>query len=311
MQQNAFRGKQDIRFGRGDDAAINPFLDTYTDSAYTLKETPIESLFSKEGAVVLRKEKKKKNDALLVVLVVLLLVVIAVCGYRLWAGSRDYRAEKRVHEELIEKYRPARAEQPSLLSTDLPQAEEDPSNPAVAQLCADYPDAVGWLTVPGTDIDYPFVYSEDNQNYLHKSIDRSDLYAGTVFMDCHCRRDFSSQNTILYGHNMQNGTMFHSLTEFKTKAFFDENRAAYIYLPDRTLTLDIFAAVITDAADEDILYNRELPDGYLDYVQQNALCFRDPLLTEQTRLVTLSTCTYEFDGARMVLLCTIRDDTTE
>lgn len=255
--------------------------------------------------------KKRKSNALLVILVVLLLLVIAVCGYRLWSGRRDYRMEKRVHEKLVKKYRPERKAEDVPFSPTAQNEDEDSSNPTIIQLCADYPDAVGWLTIPGTDIDHPFVYSKDNRDYLHKNIDGTYLYAGTVFMDCHCSRDFSSQNTTLYGHNMNNGSMFHTLGNFKTQEFFDKHTEAYIYLPDRTLTLDIFAAVITDASEENMLYNRDLSDGYLDYVQQNAMFFRDPSLTEQTQLVTLSTCTYEFDGARMVLICTIRDDTTE
>lgn len=252
------------------------------------------------------KAKQKKSNALLVVVVVLLLLVIAVCGYRLWSGGKDYREEKRVHASLVKKYRPERAASDDPTAPTSSEDEKDTSNPAVMQLCADYPDAVGWLTIPGTDIDHPFVYSEDNRNYLHRNIDGTYLYAGTVFMDCHCSRDFTSQNTTIYGHNMNNGSMFHTLGNFKKQEVFDEYTVAYIYLPERTLTLDIFAFVITDAVTENMLYNKELQEGYLDYVKSKARYYRDPELTEEDCLVTISTCTYEYENARMVLLCKIR-----
>lgn len=225
-----------------------------------------------------------------VILVLVFAAVIVYSCYRIWGIQADYKKEAELHGAVME-YRP-----------------EDPSefvNQSVIDLQAKYPDAAGWLTVPGTNVDYPFVQGKDNGYYLRRDIDGNDAAAGTIFMDSRCARDFTSRNTILYGHHMKNSSMFGTLKAFNDKSFYENNRQGVIYLPRSTLTLEIFAYMVIDPSTEKEIYNPALSDTYFDCVQQNAKHYRDIGITTEDRIVTLSTCAYEFDNARMVLLARV------
>jgi sortase B len=183
----------------------------------------------------------------------------------------------------------------------LPDATD---NQSVIDLQATYPDAVGWLTVPNTKIDYPFVWYKNNDYYLRHNINGKTAAAGTLFLDYRCKKDLTSNNTILYGHNQKNDSMFGTLKLFDDKAFFDKNKYGFIFLPHKTLTLEFFAYIVAESADAE-LYNPVLRSGYFGYVKQNARYYRDAELRESDRIVTLSTCSYEFNNARMVLLAKV------
>ena len=211
--------------------------------------------------------------------------LMAYSGWRAWNAYGDYRAEAEMHGSVME-YKPR---------------DDETVNQSIIDLQAEYPGVVGWLTVPGTKIDYPFVWYEDNDYYLRRDLNGEYAVAGTLFMDFRCGKDFTSQNTIIYGHHMKNGSMFGTLKAFADKDFFDANRHGTIYLPQETLTLEFFAYMVVKSTNEKIYgieYNPE-------YIRQNARQFRDIGLSAGDKIVTLSTCSYEFDNARMVLLARI------
>ena len=90
-----------------------------------------------------------------------------------------------------------------------------------------------WITVPGTQIDYPVVQSgSDDSFYMHRGIDRGYLYAGAIYTERKNNKDFTDFNTVLYGHNMKDGSMFAGLHSFKDRDFFDKNREIIIYTPE-------------------------------------------------------------------------------
>jgi len=210
-------------------------------------------------------------------------------GWRAWNAYGDYRAEAEMHGAVME-YKPQ---------------NDEIINQSVIDLQAKYPDVAGWLTIPGTKIDYPFVWYEDNDYYLRRDLNGDYALAGTLFLDFRCEKDFTSPNTIIYGHHMKNGSMFGTLKSFADKAFFDANTQGTIYLPRETLTLEFFAYMVVKATDQEI-YSVEPSENWLGYVRQNARQFRDIGLADADQIITLSTCSYEFDNARMVLLAKIQ-----
>jgi len=123
-------------------------------------------------------------------------------------------------------------------------------------------------------------------------------------MDFRNELDFSSQNTIIYGHNMKNGSMFGTLKAFSDRDFFGANMQGTIFLPRETLTLEFFAYLVVNHMDQEI-YSMELSESYLDYVKKNARQYRDISLAADDRILTISTCSYEFNNARIVLLAVI------
>lgn len=156
------------------------------------------------------------------------------------------------------------------------------------------PDVVGWIAIPGTPLDYPFLMGTDNDYYLNRTWQGMRSAAGAVFMDINCPTDFSSFNTILYGHNMKNATMFGSLKKYRTQEYYEQNPFIYI-VDDRGIhRYEIFAAleaeVVRDTFRLDLDTDRKR-DAFLNYsASLNVLDTRaEP--THGDSLITLSTCT--------------------
>ena len=104
--------------------------------------------------------------------------------------------------------------------------EENPID--FKELTAKYPDAYAWIRIPGTNVDYPIVQREgDNGYYLNHTIDGRKRIEGAIFTEDYNEKDFMDSNTLIYGHNMLNGSMFRTLHKYKDRKFFNENRDVY------------------------------------------------------------------------------------
>lgn len=161
-------------------------------------------------------------------------------------------------------------------------------------------DIVGWLTIPNTKIDYPFVIAKDNDFYLRRNIYKNQAGAGSIFMDYRCDRDFTDFNTVIYGHEMKNRSMFGDLKLFADPSFFDSNLSGTLFIKDNTYTLEIFACMVV-RADDKLIYNPSADrENFFAYAKKYARQYHEPSVAGN--VVTLSTCAYEYDGARIVLL---------
>lgn len=159
-------------------------------------------------------------------------------------------------------------------------------------------DVYAWIKVPNTNIDYPILQtSGDDAFYLEHNMYKQYAFAGSVYTEKINKKDFSDPNTLIYGHNLLNGTMFASLHNFRDPNFFANNEYFYIYLPDRTLTYQIFSAYEYD--DRHIMYSFDFNDkdefaDYLEYATNptNSMTYntRDISVTTDDKIVTLSTC---------------------
>ena len=169
------------------------------------------------------------------------------------------------------------------------------------------PDYVGWLTLSGTAVDYPVVQGTDNAYYLTHTARKEESRYGAIFLDCRSSSDFSDLHSVIYGHNMKNGAMFEDLLLYRSENFFNGHSEGSLILPQgETRRLFIFSCTLTDGGSP--YYQTDLSDGdfpgFLDYVQQTSLFFRDPP-PETTGILTLSTCSYEFENARTVVLAAL------
>lgn len=93
------------------------------------------------------------------------------------------------------------------------------------------PDIVAWLLIPETEISYPVVQGEDNQYYLKHTFRGEEHIAGSIFLDYRNQPDFSDSRSIIYGHNMKDGSMFHSLKEFQEDGYLEEHGEIWLLLP--------------------------------------------------------------------------------
>lgn len=159
-------------------------------------------------------------------------------------------------------------------------------------------DVYAWITVPGTVIDYPVLqHATDNTYYLNYNIDGSYGYPGCIYTENLNTKEFTDNNTVIYGHNMKNGTMFAGLHKFEDSTFFEEHTKVYIYTPEQELTYTIFAAYVYD--DRHLLYsfdfaNKDVYANYLETVKgmrsMNALIREDVEVTAEDKIITLVTC---------------------
>lgn len=250
------------------------------------------------------RSKKKQNTLLYIILFVIFAAVLAVvCVIML----RDRHTEKTA-EEL---YQDLGTRGDGDDSTEEPSYVEN-GDPELSALGIKVPDKeldwnrmketngdiYAWICIPGTNVDYPIVqHPEDNAYYLGHNLDDSEGYPGCIFTENYNTKDFKDRNTVIYGHDMNDRTMFDTLHDYEDEAFFQENRYLYIYLPDKVLVYDIFAAYESGA--EHILSshnfdNEARAQEYLDEVFQMrnmGAHFREGVqVGVQNHIVTLSTC---------------------
>lgn len=165
-------------------------------------------------------------------------------------------------------------------------------------------DYCGWITINNTNIDYPILQGIDNEYYLRKDINKEILASGSIFLD-YRNSGFRDKNTIIYGHNMKNSTMFSQLGYFKEKDFFEKNRYIQIISPQgETLRYKIFSVYTTDANDNYLKTSFESHDDYkefLDIIEAKSLFSSSIEVSTEDKIITLSTCSYEYEDARTVV----------
>lgn len=135
------------------------------------------------------------------------------------------------------------------------------------KLLAENEDTIGWVEVPGTEVDYPVVICGEDLIYMDHDFYGEWADHGTIFVDDFNGADFSQLHTVLYGHNMRDGSMFGSLHEYQDEAFFEKNRDVYIYTPDgKRKTYRIFAAYERDDAYLLKTYDYDALSGHEKYL---------------------------------------------
>lgn len=159
-------------------------------------------------------------------------------------------------------------------------------------------DVYAWITIPGTEIDYPVLqHATDNSYYLNYNIDGSYGYPGCIYTENMNHKDFTDNNTVIYGHNMKNGTMFADLHKYKDETFLLKNDELIIYTPEKELKYTIFAAYVYD--DRHLLYSFDFADSavYENYLKtilsmrsMDAIIRDDIGVTKDDKIITLATC---------------------
>ena len=181
------------------------------------------------------------------------------------------------------------------------------------------PDVYAWITIPGTDIDYPILqHPSDDAYYLNHNIDGSYGRPACIYTESLNSKDFTDNNTVIYGHNMKNGTMFAQLHKFEDKDFFEEHREVTIYLPDKVLHYKIFAVHTYD--DRHLLYSFDFSDKavYRDYLESvfsirdmSANIDTDMTVTEDDKIITLATCVYKQPSLRFYVQAVLMENGDE
>ena len=207
-----------------------------------------------------------------------------------------------------------------------PSSQPDSSNaastasaaaPDLAALQAQYPDVYAWIRIDGTQVDYPVLQSKvNNSYYLNHNVDGSEGHPGAIFTESYNSTDFTDYNNVLYGHNLtyEGGTMFTMLHDYMKMDFMLSHPTIRIFLPDRTLTYEVFSAVTYD--DRDIMTNFDFTTSagrqtYLDSLSAARTMdspWRDDVTVDaDSHLLTLSTCIDGYPANRRVVSAVLTD----
>lgn len=165
-------------------------------------------------------------------------------------------------------------------------------------------DVVGWITIPNTEINYPIVLGKDNDYYLSHNLEGAESKSGAIFMDMENSVPSHQKNIILYGHNMKNKTMFHDLTFFKNKEFFDNAELITVWLWGEEYKYEVFSQSLPDSSIDFRTWTFDSDEDFLFYVQEmrNLSKFsKDIDIKPEDDILTLITCTYEYDDLRSLV----------
>ena len=231
-------------------------------------------------------------------------LVMVVSGVRIYQLSREYSEGIEEYQEL-EQYVTI-AKEPVAETADDTQEEAAGSEEATTEskiavnVEVDYAgliginkDFAGWLYYEPLELSYPIVRGNDNDYYTHYTFENTKNSSGAIFMDFLNKVDLTDYNTIIYGHNMRNGTMFGSLKKLlNDEEMIANNPYFYILTEDKTLQYQIFACYITkeDSDTYQIIRNEEEQKTYLDFIASQTELLDNVEVTQQDRVVTLSTC---------------------
>lgn len=212
----------------------------------------------------------------------------------------EQKEGKETTQKLIEK---AITKAPNTEEVTLPEAL--PINVDFSKLKEENAEIVGWLYIPNTEIHYPVVQSKDNETYLTKSVTGKKNRAGSIFIDYRNDANLVDNNTILYGHNMKNGSMFGNLQAYKNQEYYNNHKEAYYFTPEKAYVLEFVFGYTTSS--EDTIYTlKKIDESKIAEMKEKSDFKADGEISELDRFLTLSTCAYENKEARYVVICALR-----
>lgn len=230
------------------------------------------------------------------------LILLSVC--KLYGIYTQYRSGTKLYADVAQQF----VSMPTAGQTtqDAPQ-ETPPISVDFAALIKENADVVGWIYCEDTPINHPVLQGEDNSHYLHRMFDGSRNNAGSIFMDCRNDAEFSHHNTLLYGHNMKNGTMFGTLSNYADQAYFDQHPVIWLLTPEQTYRMEVIAGMVAPPDSQAYgLFDAQsaLQEHLLRLVEQSDFDAQADVSLVQ-RVVTLSTCSYEYERARYILVASL------
>ncbi len=178
---------------------------------------------------------------------------------------------------------------------DIPQEKIEGIRETLSYFESSMPDLYGWIFIDGTEVDYPVVQSGDNDFYLNMSPEQTYQEIGSIFADFRNGKDVATnRNTVLYGHNLTWGGMFHDVQNFFENEEIFRNTLIYIYTIDGICVFEPFSVYEANAYYQ--YFRTDFEDeadfvAFANEVKSNSVWETDVTLTAEDRLITLSTCT--------------------
>lgn len=243
-----------------------------------------------------------KNNILLKLLLVLLTLVFLGSSGLLLHKQLDYRNGTLNYNKASDL---ANVEITDISDTAVPLSpyQEALDHIDLAALQAINPDVVGWILIPETDISYPVLHGTDNNYYLNHTWDGSRNSVGAIFLDCQNSRTLDDFNSILYGHKMNNQSMFGLLHQYKNEGFWEAHPILYLVDDRGVREYDIFAYYETGTMNTYSLAFSDIQDKqvYIAECLEQSLLDTGIVPEPEDCILTLSTCTGNGHATRWVV----------
>lgn len=242
--------------------------------------------------------------------------VLLFSGWKLYETYAEYKAGSDHYDRLLNAVVSEKPHENTTAATEaasddvqptetLPQqAETAPLTVNFEELRRECADVIGWLYCEGTVVNYPVVQAKDNAYYLRRLTDGTWNMAGTLFMDYRNQPEFSDWNSLIYGHNMKDRSMFATLLDYQDQAFYEAHPVWYLMTPQQDYKLKLVAGYTTsaDSSAYRIAEDQEERDMLVQKAVSASTFVSNVEVADTDRLVTLSTCSYEYADARYVVL---------
>lgn len=195
------------------------------------------------------------------------------------------------------------------------ETEEEPQPSVIELMLRENSDFKGWITVPNTKIDNPIYQTDNNDFYLNHNQQKQKSIYGALFFDCQnvITESETDKNLVIYGHHMKNGSMFGNLTKYKQLSFYKQNPTVEFSTLYKKSTYKIYAAFVLNASkadDNGYIYNISRKnfiddqdfDSWVNEARERSLINTGVDVKNGDNIITLVTCTYDFDNARFVVM---------
>lgn len=238
------------------------------------------------------KKKRKKSKARRIaedIIIICLVAIVGLSGWRVYKLYDQYHSMRLIYDQIAE------IAMPHGFNGDIDFDALREVNP----------DIVGWIYYEGTKINYPIVQGKDNDYYLHITFEGTWAIAGTLFVDAITERPFDQFNTIVYGHHMQDGSMFGDFGKLKDTQYCKEHPQLELITPEGKYHLRI-CAFLNQPSDSAVyttnFYEREGMQNYINFLISASEYITTEEMTPDDKLVILSTCAYEYQDARYMVV---------
>lgn len=280
-------------------------------------------------------DKKKKAGFIILISIAIICLLLA------FILAARYFYEDFANEDLLDEYRaeavtpepmvtpeptdtpapttivPEETEEPAVTATPEPTSTPEPTpvavpNPYTESFLANS-DMAGWLLVPGTNIDYPIMWTPEDENYyLYRAFDKSDNVNGSLILDTDSSLNPLTTNLIIHGHNMKSGAMFGNLTDYESKDYYEDHKQIILYTEECQRNYEIIAVFRSQVykKSDDVFkfykfFQADTQAEFDDFYQNiKELSAYDTGVTAQfgDRFITLSTCVYHVTNGRFVVV---------
>lgn len=234
-------------------------------------------------------DKKRKVDMIYRMIIAGLLAIMAFSAWQIGMILWEYHKGTATYEETQK------------IANGAGVAEEQID---FAALRKKNPDIRAWLYSEDTNIDYPVVQTTNNEKYLTRMFDLQWNGCGCLFIDCRCEKPFEDFKTIIYGHRMKDGSMFGNFGKYRKQKYFDSHKEFIIQTEGQNYKAELFA-VITIHANSKLFETQPKTESekeeFLGEIQKINTIRTNLDVSPRDNILMLSTCTYEFENARLVL----------